>query len=223
MELAGRTSSSETDKFNRSNYWQAPVLRSANKESYVAFCGDILHFNDEDEEDQIARNALEAALYTAERAYTQLPNKWRNPRIATDGGGGVRLTWRLGEKEIRAVFPTSMSRPQYLYVEGDDVPYTIPNFTSYDAVRQVRVASSEQMTESDRTEDVDCTEIVYRALKKSWIGDNGVGAEAFIRKVQNEGKSSEAYVSITRKKYTTARECRSRLRKMPSAASLHVG
>jgi hypothetical protein len=130
MELAGRTSSSETDKFNRSNYWQAPVLRSGNKESYIAFCGDILHFNDEDEEDQIARNALEAALYTTERAYTRLPNKWRNPRIATDGGGGVRLTWRLGEKEIRAVFPASMRRPQYLYVEGGDVPYTIPNFTS---------------------------------------------------------------------------------------------
>jgi hypothetical protein len=128
-ELSRRTSSAETDKSTQDNYWQAPVLRG-NKESYVAFCGDILHFNDEDEEDQISIDALKAAMYTLERAFTQLRNRWRNPRIATDGGGGIRLTWRSGAKEIRAVFPASMRRPQYLYVEEGDEHKTIPNFTS---------------------------------------------------------------------------------------------
>jgi hypothetical protein len=77
--------------------------------------------------------------------------------------------------------------------------------------------------QGDGTEDVECTEIVYRALKKTWIDGNTVTAEAFIRRIQNGGQSSEAYVSMDRRKYSTARECRSKLKKMPSATSLHVG
>jgi hypothetical protein len=130
LELSRRTSSSATDKNNQTNYWQAPIFRRGNKASYVAFCSEILHFNDEDDEEQISINSLKAAFYTVERAFAQLPNKWRNPRIATDGGGGIRLTWQSGEREIRAVFPASMRRPQYLYIEEGDNHYTISNFTS---------------------------------------------------------------------------------------------
>jgi hypothetical protein len=79
------------------------------------------------------------------------------------------------------------------------------------------------MIQGDGTEDVECTEIVYRALKKSWIDGETITAEAFIRRIQNGGQSSEVYVSMDRRKYSTARECRLKLKRMPSATSLHVG
>lgn len=67
------------------------------------------------------------------------------------------------------------------------------------------------------TEDIECDEIVYRALKKSWIHENKVTVEAFMR------RNLETAVSLSRRKYSTARECREALKKMPSAGSLHVG
>lgn len=71
------------------------------------------------------------------------------------------------------------------------------------------------------TEPVECSEIVYRALKKSWIRDPEIPAEAFMRRVR--GMESEVGISLCRKKYATSRECRLKLSKMPRSASLHVG
>jgi hypothetical protein len=77
------------------------------------------------------------------------------------------------------------------------------------------------------TEDVQCTEIVYRALKRGWAPGESIPAEAFIRKVKRPDPDSEPRVeeavSLSRQKYATARECRCKLRKMRGAASLHVG
>jgi hypothetical protein len=77
------------------------------------------------------------------------------------------------------------------------------------------------------TEDVQCTEIVYRALKRGWAPGESIPAEAFIRKIKQPDPSSEPRVeegvSLSRQKYATARECRCKLRKMRGAASLHVG
>jgi hypothetical protein len=73
---------------------------------------------------------LDVALFTTESAFVKLRDKWKTPRIATDGGGGLRLTWRFGERELRAVIPADTSRPRYLYVEQGDEHYTVKNFTS---------------------------------------------------------------------------------------------
>lgn len=77
------------------------------------------------------------------------------------------------------------------------------------------------------TEDVQCTEIVYRALKREWVPGESIPAEAFIRKIKRPDPDSEPRVeeavSLSRQKYATARECRSKLKKMRGAASLHVG
>ena len=106
------------------------VDSSAAKESFLAFCTEVLQFNSDDEDDQMAENARDAALAITESAYTMLPHKWRTPRVATDGGGGVRLTWKSGEKELRAVFPADPARSQYLYLERGDCHTMIPNFTA---------------------------------------------------------------------------------------------
>lgn len=71
------------------------------------------------------------------------------------------------------------------------------------------------------TEPVECAEVVYRALKKSWARGERIASEAFMRRVREP--EPELAVSLSRRKYTTARECRSKLRGMICAASLHVG
>ncbi len=71
------------------------------------------------------------------------------------------------------------------------------------------------------TESVECDEIVYRALKRPWAQDERIAPEAFIRRIP--GVEAEAAVSMSRRKYVTARECRMKLKRMPATASLHVG
>jgi len=129
-ELSNRTSTLETDKLSWIARWRSPVFLSAAKDSFLAFCSEILQFNDnEDEEDRIAQFARDSALIIAERAFTKLPNKWRKPRVASDGGGGVRLTWKAGDKELRAVIPADSSRMRYLYIEQGEKHSMIRNFT----------------------------------------------------------------------------------------------
>jgi len=75
--------------------------------------------------------------------------------------------------------------------------------------------------QSPGTEPVECAEVVYRALKKGWEQGEPIPSEAFMRRVR-ELETEEA-VSLSRRKYVTARECRLKLRRMHGAASLHVG
>jgi hypothetical protein len=129
-EIAKWTSSAVSDKpFSLRDLAVSPVLHEGN--SFLTFVNEILTFNkSEDDEDQISDDALGIALPLAMGAYGLSPNMWRRPRIATDGGGGVRLTWRAGEKEIRAVFRADMLRSRYLYVEKGEDHSTIKDFTS---------------------------------------------------------------------------------------------
>jgi hypothetical protein len=129
-ELLKRTSSLDSDKVTQPARWWSSWTLPAAKESFLAFCTEVLQYNKVDEDDQIARNARDAALAIAESAYSRAPNRWRSPRVATDGGGGVRLTWKLGETELRAVFPADARRMQYLYLERGDWHSMIKNFTA---------------------------------------------------------------------------------------------
>jgi hypothetical protein len=74
----------------------------------------------------------------------------------------------------------------------------------------------------DGTEKLECEEIAYRALKRSWVVDEDLQPEAFIRRIKPDDSIEDA-VSLSRAKYSTARECRLKLKRMPRAASLHVG
>ncbi len=98
--------------------------------SFNAFCTTLLQFNFEDEDDQISQEACNDALTIVLDAYLLLPSLWSTPWIATDGGGGVRLTWRLDGREIRAVFPSGSQRPRYLYAEEGNWHQMIRNFTA---------------------------------------------------------------------------------------------
>jgi len=75
--------------------------------------------------------------------------------------------------------------------------------------------------QSPGTEPVECAEVVYRALKKGWEQGEPIPSEAFMRKVREP--ETEKAVSLSRRKYGTARDCRMKLKRMRGAASLHVG
>ncbi|MGA3070470.1 MAG: hypothetical protein ABSD43_09665 [Terracidiphilus sp.] len=74
---------------------------------------------------------------------------------------------------------------------------------------------------SPGTEPVECEEITYRALKKGWDKGEPIPSEAFMRRVREP--EPEKAVSLSRRKYVTARECRLKLRRKFGTASLHVG
>jgi len=71
------------------------------------------------------------------------------------------------------------------------------------------------------TEPVECPEIVYRALKRGPDHDEPLPSEEFMRRVRQP--ETEKAVSLSRRKYATARDCRSKLRRKRGTASLHVG
>lgn len=71
------------------------------------------------------------------------------------------------------------------------------------------------------TESLECAEIVYRALKKGLAANEPIPPEAFLRRVNRPDPEKE--LSLARRKYVTARECRSKLNRMRGVASLHVG
>lgn len=70
-------------------------------------------------------------------------------------------------------------------------------------------------------ETIECPEIVYRALKRAVTQDEPIPPEAFIRRIK--GVAAEDAVSVDRRKYATARECRTKLNRMRGTASLHAG
>ena len=78
------------------------------------------------------------------------------------------------------------------------------------------------MTEQEPgMEAIECVEVVYRALKRAWAPDEPLPPEAFIRKIRDS--RAEGAVSVDRRKYVTAYECRTKLNRMKGTASLHVG
>jgi hypothetical protein len=128
-ELKMRTSSLDSDKGTQTGRLYSSFNAPAANESFLAFCTEVLQYNHEDEDDKMAKVARDAALATAQSAYANVPNRWMSPRVATDGGGGVRLTWKFADKELRAIFPADVARMQYLYKEKGEEHSMIPNFT----------------------------------------------------------------------------------------------
>jgi hypothetical protein len=129
-ELYQRTSTMQSDKVAQSSFSGVSLQRAENRESFLDFYNDLLSLGLDDDDDPVSRHALEVVSYITERAFTYLGMKWIRPRVATDGGAGIRLTWRSGERELRAVVPASPARSQYLYVEEGNQHHTIKNFTS---------------------------------------------------------------------------------------------
>jgi len=85
---------------------------------------------DENEDAPPDSHALAEILRLVPFSRNQLAQRWFTPRIAADGFGGVRLTWRKGQTEVRAVISGARTkRRSYLYWEDGDEYYTVSDFT----------------------------------------------------------------------------------------------
>lgn len=96
------------------------------------FIDDLLSLFSENEEDEpaVAENALVQALDLTPLARSLLAQRWPSPRVATDGAGGIRLNWKTGARELRAVIPGKTNRERYLYWEDGDRYGAVQNFTA---------------------------------------------------------------------------------------------
>jgi hypothetical protein len=86
--------------------------------------------DDEDEDAPPDSRALAEVLRLVPMSRNQLAERWFLPRVASDGFGGVRLTWRRPHAEVRAVISGGATiRRSYLYWEDESGYGTVPDFT----------------------------------------------------------------------------------------------
>jgi hypothetical protein len=85
--------------------------------------------NDEDEDAPPTPYAISHSISICTLPSKLLSHNWRKPRVATDGYGGVRMSWKFGKRELRAVVTGSQDRERYLYWEDESGYGSISNFT----------------------------------------------------------------------------------------------
>jgi hypothetical protein len=98
---------------------------------FRSFAADILELTTYTEEDEAPTkpSLIAEALYLTPLARVWLAQKWTPPRIATDGYGGIRLSWRTADREIRAILPGDDQKARYIYWEDKGDYGSVQNFT----------------------------------------------------------------------------------------------
>jgi hypothetical protein len=86
--------------------------------------------NDAEEDAPPTDYAVAQTLSLVDISIDLLAQRWKLPRLATDGYGGLRLSWKNNIREIRAVITGSREKERYLYWEGPSGYGSIPNFTA---------------------------------------------------------------------------------------------
>jgi hypothetical protein len=101
-------------------------------QAFRAFFQEVKALQDDPEEDSPPDSqALAEVLRLVPFSRSQLAQRWCAPRIASDGFGGVRLSWQKGRHEVRAVISGSQTtRRNYIYWESGEEYGTIPDFTA---------------------------------------------------------------------------------------------
>ena len=85
---------------------------------------------DDDEDAPPDSHALSEVLRLVPFSRSQLAQRWLPPRVASDGFGGIRLSWQKGQYEVRAVISGGeIARENYLYWEDGNTYGSVPNFT----------------------------------------------------------------------------------------------
>lgn len=86
---------------------------------------------DEDEDAPPQRSAIANAILLSAVSVSLLANRWKKPRVSTDGYGGVRLSWKGHSREVRVAMSGENSAQSYLYWEGDGQYGSVRGFTGY--------------------------------------------------------------------------------------------
>src|SRR5262249_26460762 len=78
-------------------------------------------FADDEEYDETflrpTATAFAAALSMTVQVYLLMAERFPRASVAADGGGGVRLTWTDGDRNVRLVFSAREPESPYLYHE----------------------------------------------------------------------------------------------------------
>jgi hypothetical protein len=97
--------------------------------AYRDFVNEVFSLSSDEEETHPANHVVEQMLEITPFAKLLLAQDWSQPWITTDGSGGIRLSWRHGSRELRAVF-LAEPRERYIYWQDGSPHGVIPNFVS---------------------------------------------------------------------------------------------
>ena len=97
--------------------------------AYKAFVDDLFSLYQEEDETPPCDHVVDWILESTVLAKTLLAQKWKGPRVTSDDEGGLRLSWREGDRELRAIVPADLSQ-RYLYWQLGTKYGGTPNFGS---------------------------------------------------------------------------------------------
>jgi len=97
--------------------------------AYAAFVDDLFSLYREEDETPPCDHVADWVLGSTVLAKRLLAQNWGGPRVASDDEGGLRLSWRAGDRELRAIVPADLSQ-RYLYWQRGTEYGGIPNFGS---------------------------------------------------------------------------------------------
>lgn len=97
--------------------------------AFAALTNSLFSLYFEDDETPPSDNVVDWILESSVLPKKLLAGSWRNPRITTDDEGGIRLSWREGDRELRAVIPADLSK-RYLYWQNGTEYGGFTNFGS---------------------------------------------------------------------------------------------
>ncbi len=97
--------------------------------AYKDFVNELFSLRLDEEEIPPADHVVEQILELTPFAKQLLAQDWSQPWITTDESGGIRLSWRHGSRELRAVL-LAEPRERYIYWQEGSRYGVIPNFVS---------------------------------------------------------------------------------------------
>jgi hypothetical protein len=116
--------------------------------SYAEFVNEVFFLSLDEEEAPPSAHVVEQLLQITPFAKTLLAQEWSKPWITTDGSGGLRLSWRRGARELRAVLLADTQQERYLYWQDGSEYGAIPNFGSATLFTRLRWLNGRNITES---------------------------------------------------------------------------
>jgi hypothetical protein len=105
--------------------------------AYAAFVDELFSLDHEEDETPPNKDVVDWILESTVLAKKLLAQDWKKPHITSDDEGGVRLSWREGDRELRAIIPANLSG-RYLYWQHANKYGGISNFASATLYSQLR-------------------------------------------------------------------------------------
>ena len=116
--------------------------------AYADFVNEVFSLSSDEEEAPPADHVVERILELTPFAKQLLAQDWSQPWVTTDGSGGLRLSWRHGTRELRAVLLADRQRERYLYWQDGSEYGAIPNFGSATLFSRLRWLNGRDIRDS---------------------------------------------------------------------------